>query len=157
MNEDHRRTPDGKIIGGCEHTSLILNHKERNRIIITAVTKLRKIKDDFDSIVCCGTSGLLVAPSVAEILNKNIVVVRKENDVCYSPFSYEGATPTFYVIIDDLICSGNTIKHIIETISDDIRRSKCIGVYTYISRHCAYSSAPQLCRRDLGIDYLNTP
>lgn len=155
MNESHRKTEDGKIIGGCKHTSLILNHKERNRIIITAVTKLRKIKDDFDSIVCCGTSGLLVAPQVAEILNKNIVVVRKKNDSRYSPFPYEGVSPTFYVIIDDLICSGQTVKHIIRTISDDIRKSKCIGIYTYISSDCAYSSAPQLCKRDLGIDYLN--
>ena len=155
--EQHRKTPDGKVIAGCKHTSLLLNHRERNKIIINTATKLRKIKDHFDSIVCCGTSGILIAPSVAEILDKNIIIVRKQKDICYSPFSCEGATPTSYVIVDDLICSGNTIRHIIKTINEDSRKAKCIGVYSYITDDCAYFLAPDLCRRELGIEYLNTP
>ena len=91
--EEFRRTQDGKIIQGAAHTCRVLNHKYRNKIVIKAVCDLRKIQDSFDSIVCCGTSGLLVAPNVAEILGKNLVIVRKQAEVgrCYSAFGVEGA------------------------------------------------------------------
>ena len=69
---------DGKVIQGCAHTSLILNHKTRNKIIIKAVCNLRKIRDEFDTIVCCGVSGLMVVPQIAELLDKHILVVRKD-------------------------------------------------------------------------------
>ena len=75
--EDVRQTGSG-IIQGASHTCHVLNHKVRNKIIIKAVCDLRKISKDFDSIACCGVSGLMVVPQIAEILNKNILVVRKD-------------------------------------------------------------------------------
>ena len=73
--DDFRKTGDGKYIQGASHTSIVLNHKFRNMIVMEAVRKLRP--HDFDVIVACGTSGLIVVPQVAEILNKHILVVRK--------------------------------------------------------------------------------
>jgi adenine/guanine phosphoribosyltransferase-like PRPP-binding protein len=83
--EDVRKTTEGKYIQGASHTCHVLNHKARNKIIIKAVCDLRKIADSFDSIACCGVSGLMVVPQIAELLNKNIVVVRK-GERCYSEF-----------------------------------------------------------------------
>lgn len=155
--EDIRKTDNG-IIQGASHTCHVLNHKIRTKIIIKAVCDLRKISDEFDSIACCGSSGLMVVPQVAELLNKNIVLVRKEQEKRYSNFAIEGIAPFRYIILDDLICSGDTIRHIQRTIKDEHPRSKCIGLYFYLPKECAYSddiSGSKICQRDMGIPLLN--
>lgn len=155
--DEFRRTDDGKIIQGASHTSVVLGHKNRNKIIIKAVCDLRKISNTFDSIACCGTSGLLVVPQIAEILDKHIVIVRKRSDKRYSVFNVEGVVPYRYVIVDDLVCSGNTIKLIKNTIHDECPRSICVGAYFYIPEECAYShqEGSKLFKRDFGIPALN--
>lgn len=158
MIEDIRKTSDGKYIQGASHTCHVLNHKERNRIIIKAVCDLRKIADTFDSIACCGVSGLLVAPQVCEILNKNLVIIRKQNEKRYSDFCVEGANPGRYVILDDLVCSGKTIKHIMYSIKEENTRSLCVGAYFYLPKDCVYrmnEDAAKIFKRDLGISLLN--
>jgi adenine/guanine phosphoribosyltransferase-like PRPP-binding protein len=155
--DDFRKTRDGKYIQGSSHTSIVLNHEFRNMIVMEAVKKLRA--HDFDVIVACGTSGLIVVPQVAEILKKHILVVRKPNEKCYSEFSTEGVSPHRYVILDDLICSGNTVKHIKRTIRNEYPYAKLIGIYCYLSKECAYkddSDGSALCLRDLGAPLLNT-
>lgn len=151
--DEFRRNADGSIIQGAAHTSRILNHKYRNKIIINTYSYLNKLDIDYDSIACCGTSGLMVVPQIAELLNKNIIVVRKQKDG-YSDFMVEGAATNNYIIIDDLICSGGTVKHIIKNIRRETPRSKCIGVYCYMPEESSYRNCPEYCKRDLGIPYL---
>jgi adenine/guanine phosphoribosyltransferase-like PRPP-binding protein len=154
--DDYRKTSDGKIIQGASHTCHVLNHKERNKIIIKAVCNLRKISDSFDSIACCGVSGLMVVPQVAELLNKHIVIIRKKDEQCYSEFSIEGVSPFRYIILDDLICSGNTVRRIQRTISSEHPRAKCLGLYCYIPEECAYTSeTSKLFERDYHMPLLN--
>lgn len=155
--DDFRKTSDGKYIQGASHTSIILNHKFRNMIVMEAVRRLRNYR--FDTIVCCGISGCLVVPQVAEIINKHILVVRKPKEQCYSEFSTEGVAPHRYIILDDLICSGNTVKHIKKTIKNEYPIAKCIGIYCYLPQECAYrddNDGSSLCLRDLGAPLLNT-
>ena len=154
--EDARRTDSG-IIQGASHTCHVLNHKIRNKIIISTVCDLRKISDQFDSIACCGVSGLMVVPQIAELLNKNIVIVRK-GEKCYSEFRTEGVAPFRYIIVDDLICSGGTVKYIKKVLKDEYVRSRCVGVYCYLPNECAYRAdedGSKLCQRDLGVPLLN--
>jgi adenine/guanine phosphoribosyltransferase-like PRPP-binding protein len=157
MQIEEVRNTDGGIIQGASHTCHVLNHKIRNKIIIKAVCDLRKITKDFDSIACCGVSGLMVVPQIAEILNKNILVVRKD-ERRYSDFTTEGVAPFRYVVIDDLICSGKTIKHITDTIKEEYPRARALGVYCYLPEECAYPPTDEnskLCERDLGLPLLN--
>lgn len=154
--EPERITQSGDIIKGASHTCHVLNHKVRNKIIIKAVCDLRKISNEFDSIACCGTSGLMVVPQVAELLNKNIVLVRKKNDKCYSDFAVEGVKPFRYIILDDLICSGNTVRHIQRSIRNEYDRAKCIGLYCYMPSECAYTSKNiKMFEKDFGMLLLN--
>lgn len=154
--EDVRHTPDGKFIQGASHTCRVINHKSRNKIIIKAICDLRKIKDSFDTIACCGISGLMVVPQIAELLDKNILVVRKD-ERRYSEFLMEGVAPYRYVIVDDLVCSGRTIRYIKNTIYEDNPRAKCVGVYCYIPDECAYvgDEGIKLFHRDFGTTLLN--
>ncbi len=157
MQIEEVRNTDGGIIQGASHTCHVLNHKIRNNIIIKAVCDLRKISKDFDSIACCGVSGLMVVPQIAEILNKNILVVRKD-ERRYSDFTTEGVAPFRYVVIDDLICSGKTIKHITDTIKEEYPRARALGVYCYLPEECGYPDdheGSKLCERDLGLPLLN--
>ena len=159
MTIDEHRLVDGGVIQGAEHTSLVLNHKQRNKYIIEAVCKLRKISDDFDAIACSGTSGLIVVPQIAEILNKNILVVRKKckcQSRAYSEFVLEGVPPRRYVIGDDLVCSGRTIRYIMSEIKEECPRAICVGVYSYMLNSCAYRNRPDLFERDYKIKYLNS-
>jgi orotate phosphoribosyltransferase len=154
--EDIRHTADGKFIQGASHTCRVINHKSRNKIIIKAICDLRKIKDSFDTIACCGISGLMVVPQIAEILEKNILVVRKD-ERRYSEFLMEGAAPYRYVIVDDLVCSGRTVLYIKNAIYEDNPRAKCVGVYCYIPDECAYvgDEGIKLFHRDFGTTLLN--
>jgi len=151
--EDYRRNEDGSIIQGAAHTSRLLSHKYRNKIIINSYSYLNKLDIYYDSIACCGTSGLMVVPQIAELLKKNIILVRKQIDG-YSDFLVEGSAANQYIIIDDLVCSGNTVKHIIKNIRRETPRSKCVGVYCYMPEESSYRKYPEYCKRDLGIDYL---
>ncbi len=91
--EDWRKTDSGEYIAATDHTGTILNHRSRNKIIDKAVYELAPIVHRFESIVCCGTSGLMVVPQIAERLKKNIVVVRKGTENCNSTFMIEGPQP----------------------------------------------------------------
>lgn len=154
--DDFRKTSDGKVIQGASHTCRVLNHKVRNKAIIKAVCDLRKISDEFDSIACCGVSGLMVVPQIAELLNKHIVIIRKPDTKSYSDFHIEGVTPFRYIIVDDLVCSGATIRLINNTIYEDCPRAKCIGVYCYMPEECAYTEeTTKLFERDFRTTLLN--
>lgn len=154
--DDFRVMADGKVIQGASHTCMVLNHKIRNKAIIKAVCDLRKISDQFDSIVCCGTSGLMVVPQIAELLDKHIVVIRKPETKSYSGFAIEGVIPFRYVIVDDLVCSGSTIKFIKNTIHEECPKSRCVGVYCYMPDECAYNTEnAKLFERDFGTLFLN--
>lgn len=152
--EQFRRSSDGRIIQGAAHTSRILNHKVRNKYVIQTFSDLRKLQFGFDSIACSGTSGIMIVPQVAELLDKNIVLVRKDLNQTYSEFIVEGVAPERYIIVDDLICSGSTVKHILRSIKEEHPRALCMGVYSYMKDECAYRNAPKLCYRDLKINYL---
>lgn len=150
----NRRTEDGRWLQGCDHTAILLNPKTRNKIIEQAILDIKKSKISFDTIACCGISGLLVVPQIAEKLHKNTIVIRKINDKSYSPFHYEGVMPHKYIIVDDLICSGKTVKHIISTIKTDSDIAECMGVYCFLKDQCSYRTNNSLCKRDLGIKYI---
>lgn len=153
--ENYRKT-DGGIIQGSSHTCQVLNHKNRNKIIVKAVCNLRKMTDEFDSIACCGVSGLMVVPQIAELLNKNIVVVRKTDTKSYSDFIIEGVAPFRYIIIDDLICSGATIRYINNIIKEEYPRANCVGAYFYMPYECAYTeNTANLFERDFKTILLN--
>jgi adenine/guanine phosphoribosyltransferase-like PRPP-binding protein len=154
--EDFRKTNDGQYIQGAGHTCRVLNHRERNKIIIKAVCDLRKISNQFDTIACCGTSGLMVVPQVAELLDKHILIVRKDSEKRYSEFTMEGVAPFRYIILDDLICSGDTLRHINRTISREYERARCVGLYCYIPDECAYTLKNiKLFEKDYKMSLLN--
>lgn len=154
LDEAEWRKTDGGFIQGCSHTGLLLNHKVRNKIVMECVQRLRSVHHK--SIVVCGVSGLLVGPQVCEILNKNLVIVRKKDEKrnSYSDFDVEGCNPMEFVILDDLSCSGSTIKHILRTLHKEYYRVDCVGAYFYLQDQCAYRNCPDRFVEEFNINYL---
>lgn len=104
----------------------------RTQIINRSVSKINQLYLDFDAVVFTGNSGALIVPEIAIALNKPFTLVRKETN-SHSCFLVEGFIMfNKYLIIDDFVESGNTVRNIIKEINKNLLGFKeCIGVFTY--------------------------
>ena len=76
----------------------------------------------FDAIAFCGHSGAAFAFPISFALNIPAICVRKRGELTNSHCDrvFEGIRPKKYIIIDDRICDGNTIKRIVNEINAEI-------------------------------------
>ena len=74
---------------------------------------LRLLQQDYEAIAFRGMSGALIAPTVALRLKKTLIMVRKPETVTHSRMRVEGDSGAKrYIIIDDLISTGDTVRQI---------------------------------------------
>ena len=86
---------------------------------LTIENLLRILKHfDFDAIAFRGLSGALIVPTIAMMMDKTLLAVRK-GEQSHSSRMVEGDyNARRYVIIDDLIASGTTVQTIVQSIHD---------------------------------------
>lgn len=106
-----------------------------NDVVFEAHSKLSAVLDKFDSIAVSGTSGLVVGAPLAVLLNKPLVVVRKDNDGSHNGESVmvEGNADMGkrVLFLDDFVGTGKTrawVRHNVRDWSGDL-----IGEYVYYS------------------------
>jgi orotate phosphoribosyltransferase len=94
-------------------------HPSCLRILIRrAMRHLKNAKVEFDTIAFRGVSGMLFGPTLAVYMNKAMIVVRKD-ETRHSKHSVEGNRATEkYIIVDDFIATGETVKNIASKIMD---------------------------------------
>lgn len=122
----------------------IFNQNCFPRMVRKLVAKIKKSGVQFDTIVFRGSSGSMVAPLVALKLKKELTHIRKRDNNHYhcELEGYVGASN--FIIVDDLICSGETINEMFRVVrsvennlwSDDappIKTAKCVGIFLYHS------------------------
>lgn len=81
----------------------------------SAARALKKI--EFDAIAFTGLSGAVLASAVALKLNKLLYCVRKQGENRHSDYDVEGPLGALrYIIIDDLIQTGGTLRRIIKQV-----------------------------------------
>lgn len=93
---------------------------------------------DFDSIAFTGVSGSLIAIPTALAMNKTMLAVRKPEDAkCFtdggshSSRMVEGNIGSLrYIIMDDLVSSGDTMHRIINEVKIVAPQAECVGIYT---------------------------
>lgn len=113
-----------------------LSHTELSEFLAKAIFKISPYKESFDAIAFTGISGALMAPLLAISLKKDLIVVRKNNDDCHSDDMVEGAIDArSYLIVDDGIYSGQTLRTIVRQIGK-VSRAKCAGVLCYNTASC---------------------
>lgn len=75
---------------------------------------------EYDTIVGSGLSGILVVPGLAKALKKEWGVVRKESELqggtSHAEQLYEGTMGRRWVLIDDFMCSGATVKRVVQAV-----------------------------------------
>ena len=71
---------------------------------------------EYDTIACRGVSGLLVAPILARLAKKHLVVSRKDNDDSHHGAKLDGRIGDKILIIDDFMSSGETVGATIRAI-----------------------------------------
>lgn len=96
----------------------------------------------FEGIVVRGISGMMVGPMVASRMRKPWCIIRKPGDGTHSDHKTVEGWHNFktYLIIDDLIATGGTVKLIQTTLRDHARAypnkwergiPECVGIYLY--------------------------
>lgn len=130
-----------------KHDAPYLGNAVNSEMIAPVVTNLVKlIKESgvqFDTVVFRGMSGALIAPIIAHRLKKEIIFVRKSEDNSHSSRYCEGHTQSQrFIIIDDFIASGETLRRCFKAIRDmadkfseweQSARATCVGVFLYDS------------------------
>jgi adenine/guanine phosphoribosyltransferase-like PRPP-binding protein len=111
--------------------------------------KLRAIlrKHPFDAIAFTGSSGAALAYPMSYFLKLPLIHVRKGNSHYYGGKIEGTISSKRYLIIDDFIDSGRTMKRVIKTIGKALPKAKVVAI-------CLYSSSRE---NDMLIDGENIP
>jgi adenine/guanine phosphoribosyltransferase-like PRPP-binding protein len=108
------------------HFRIALRPEEISKLLPSLVAILKKF--EFDAIAFMGMSGSLLAQPIAMKLKKNLIMVRKTTRGVHSSRLVEGDRASRrYIIVDDLVDSGDTARKIMKRIKR-WSESECLGV-----------------------------
>lgn len=97
------------------------------KVIVKKCIKLLS-KMEFDAIAFRGLSGALIAPTIAMEMGKELIAVRKTKGD-HSTYMVEGdRAARTYVIVDDFIGTGSTVRTMLNQIKEYAPGAECIGV-----------------------------
>lgn len=97
--------------------------RDRKRVVRLAAAFIRENPNLYApdvALVGIGISGTVMATSLADALNMPLCIVRKACDDANSFHLKEGALAPKYILIDDLIDTGNTVNRVIQVLDGDL-------------------------------------
>lgn len=116
----------------------LFNKEAFKKTLFEAAKVARELQKDeatrFDAIAFTGNSGAIFAGALAVKINTNMILVRKPNESSHAGGAIvEGDDrDKRYLIVDDFISSGDTIKRIVREIKKVFPSKVCIGVLEYL-------------------------
>mgnify|MGYP000376143178 CR=1 FL=1 len=124
---------------GCNWEKVLRDGPSLKWLVAKLVRMLKKkeFADKFDGIAISGYSMSLLSPIVAYKLGKDVCVVPKAAERRNSSWEAEGKHSMRWLVIDDLVSSGSTLKRIdnaVKTIDGEI-----VGVILWHS-YASYNS-----------------
>lgn len=116
--------------------------RELRRVINLVVAEIGKLDRRPQFLAVRGTSGTAIGGAVSLVSDLPLVVVRKEDDNSHAKHygTVQGMRGTggLYIIVDDLVDSGTTVREIVAAIkrdhehnSDSYTPTECIAVILY--------------------------
>ncbi len=119
------------------------------KLVPAAVAKLRTFrrKHPFDALAFTGSSGAAIAFPLSYFLKVPLIHVRK-NDKNHYGMPIEGTLSSKrYVIVDDFIASGSTVRKIIKTVKKEYSHpAELVGIFLYDSyKRETYEGVPVVC------------
>lgn len=119
-----------------------LDSEARIRIVDSGLAILRTWETPFEAVAVRGFSGATVGAILAHALGKALIIVRKHGEPTHATDSVEGALDwdplARYLIIDDFVSSGATVRAIREAIGS---RAEYVGTYQW-QREEFYTCGP---------------
>lgn len=116
----------------------VFHWRDRQKTLKKLIKKIEKSNLSFDAIAFTGLSGVLIGPFLAEKLKKEIIICRKKGDSSHCDMRIERNEGEInkYIIVDDLIDVGDTVRRIVGEIKSDSEKSydekiSCVGVFLY--------------------------
>jgi hypoxanthine phosphoribosyltransferase len=110
------------------------------KLVPEAVKKVRQLRKEFkfDAIAFSGSSGAALAFPLSFFLKIPLIHVRKGSSH-YGSGRIEGTISSKkYLIVDDFIDRGNTMKRIMKSINDDLgKEAKPVAIFLYDSMRLA--------------------
>lgn len=114
------------------YLTTITNADARARVIAEVARRLPTFFPDVQAIAFTGLSGALLAPSVADRLGLDLIAVRKATVNAHSANRIEAPLePRRYVILDDFIQSGDTLRVMANVLHDKAPQHSCIGIFLW--------------------------
>lgn len=101
-----------------------------SKIIVESLRVLRPHSKEFDAIAFRGFSGSMLGPILAFALKKKMIIVRKEKEPSHGS-SIEGARCNRYIIVDDFIAGGMTVRTIISKIAASTIGGIPVGIFLW--------------------------
>lgn len=102
----------------------------------------------YDTIVGTGLSGTIFTARVAPGLRKKFAIVRKKDDKStHSSIKVEGVVGKRFVVADDFVSSGATLKHVLTMMQKIHPGAQFVGVYQY--EYSSFKNAEK-CVEDYG-------
>lgn len=124
------------------HTGVVLNPKTLAEIGEVFRNRIVQEKIEFDAIAFRGNSGAIIAGYLSVLLEKPLIMVRKEmaisNRKVESLIDPRFVNNVRYIIVDDLISSGDTVNDIIDTVTQFYDVTKLVGIFLYRSYSGGY-------------------
>lgn len=122
----------------------------RKNVIATFGNIIKDKVFDFDGIVVRGMSGMLMGPILADKYNLKLMIARKECELTsgnsHASYMLEGNTDFLkYVIVDDCVSMGGTVRGIIKDIQDRWDKEQSMtpryaGLFLYNQCHLSKNS-----------------
>lgn len=112
----------------------VFNPTLYERTLRKASKDIRTWGRDFQAIAFTGVSGAAIAFPLGRALRKSLICVRKEGARSHSEHDVEGdVNASTYIIVDDFVETGSTVKTIQARIAEAGGNGVCVGLYTYCS------------------------
>lgn len=123
-----------------EYTRQVFDHKSLKALVRQMLPRVRKLKKalKFNTLAVCGHSGIVIGSIISYRTGIPLLIVRKTGDKCNDSHEINGQIPSKckYLIIDDLIDTGRTIRRIIKKIkSATYKETIPVGILLYFRRY----------------------
>ena len=128
---------------GADYIKPVTLNAQRQIVMTNLLALINESGVEFDTVVFVGASGALMGPEVASRLNKEMLLVRKDSDSNHSSCWAEGhGDIKRFIVVDDLIATGRTMKILFEKMAAKLPQAKGVGIFLYNDCGSDSSMAP---------------
>lgn len=127
--------PEGRL-WAPSHTQQVFDPRSFKKLVTNTAKALgilgKTLK--FNCLAATGNSGNLLAGALSYKLGLPLLIVRKSGDECHDDLKVNGFRPdeaVRYLIIDDLVSSGATVRRIMEQIEKAGQRERADETYRF--------------------------